>query len=480
MTEQFDAVIVGSGPGGSVTADVLSAAGYHVLILEEGSDKPKGSAPAYSMTQLRAFARHGGGSVALGGVPIAYAEGRCVGGGSRINAGLYHRPPVDVLQRWQERYGIEDLLCRELDDGIERAERDLHLSKSGKLAPDYSKRLAEGAAALGWKAMEVPRWIEAAVDGDGRVVERRWSMRESVLVRALASGATLWKGVRATRICIRRGRVEGVLIEDRDRGITPFRRFVQARTVIVACGAIESPSLLIRSGIRGNVGKNLGLHPTVKMVARFDETVNLEPDRIGSHQIHQFMPGILMGCAVSSPAFLAAGIADAAPEEVRQIKEEWRCLASYYAMIVPEGRGRVRVVPGLDDPIVTFRLARTDISRLAQGMAKLAEVLMAAGAERLYPAARGAMPVRSLRDMERSNLASTIKRSRLMTIHLAGTCRMGEDEHAVTDSFGQVHGVNGLYVNDCSVLPSTPGVNPQGTVMAIAYRNAVQMAEALQ
>ncbi len=479
MTEQFDAVVVGSGPGGSVTADVLSAAGYHVLVLEEGegSDKHAASAPAYSMTQLRDFARHGGGSVALGSVPIAYAEGRCVGGGSRINAGLYHRPPADVLQRWQERYGIENLLCRELDDGVERAERDLHLSKSGKLAPDYSQRLADGAAALGWKAMEVPRWIESTVDENGRIVERRWSMRETVLARALESGATLWKGARATRICIRRGRVEGVLVEKQRSGIT---RFVQARTVIAACGAIESPSLLLQSGIRGNVGKNLKLHPTVKIIARFDETVNSEPDRIGSHQIHQFMPGMLMGCAVSSPSFLAAGIADAAPEEIKQIREEWRCLASYYAMIVAEGHGRVRVVPGLDDPIVTFRLTRADIIRLSQGMAKLAEVLLASGAKRLYPSARGGKPVQTLRDMEQINLISTIKRARLMTIHLAGTCRMGQDRDAVTDSFGRVHGVNGLYVNDCSVLPSTPGVNPQGTVMAIAYRNAVKMVEALQ
>jgi choline dehydrogenase-like flavoprotein len=60
-----------------------------------------------------------------------------------------------------------------------------------------------------------------------------------------------------------------------------------------------------------------------------------------------------------------------------------------------------------------------------------------------------------------------------MTVHLTSTVRMGEDASlAGADSFGRVHGVENLRVNDASLLPDAPGVNPQAAIMTIALRNA--------
>jgi choline dehydrogenase-like flavoprotein len=60
----------------------------------------------------------------------------------------------------------------------------------------------------------------------------------------------------------------------------------------------------------------------------------------------------------------------------------------------------------------------------------------------------------------------------LMTVHLCGTVPMGEDRTKCgADSFGRVHGATNLHVNDASLLPEAPGVNPQGTLMAVAQRN---------
>jgi len=69
------------------------------------------------------------------------------------------------------------------------------------------------------------------------------------------------------------------------------------------------------------------------------------------------------------------------------------------------------------------------------------------------------------------------KASNLMTIHLFSTCRMGEKPNLCpVDSFGQVRGFKGLHIADASLLPSAPGVNPQGTLMAFARRNALHFA----
>ena len=63
----------------------------------------------------------------------------------------------------------------------------------------------------------------------------------------------------------------------------------------------------------------------------------------------------------------------------------------------------------------------------------------------------------------------------LMTIHLFSSCPMGEDKaKCATDSFGRVNGVKNLYVNDASLLCTAPGVNPQGSIMAIARRNTLK------
>ena len=63
----------------------------------------------------------------------------------------------------------------------------------------------------------------------------------------------------------------------------------------------------------------------------------------------------------------------------------------------------------------------------------------------------------------------------LMTIHLFCSCPMGEDKaKCATDSFGRVHGLKNLFVNDASLLCTAPGVNPQGSIMAIARRNALR------
>ena len=63
-----------------------------------------------------------------------------------------------------------------------------------------------------------------------------------------------------------------------------------------------------------------------------------------------------------------------------------------------------------------------------------------------------------------------------MTVHLTGTAPMGERAgRCPVDSFGNVRGVANLAVNDGSLLPSAPGVNPQGTIMAVAHRNVARM-----
>ena len=70
-----------------------------------------------------------------------------------------------------------------------------------------------------------------------------------------------------------------------------------------------------------------------------------------------------------------------------------------------------------------------------------------------------------------------IARASVMTVHLCSTVPFGEGPRSATDSFGLVRGTTNVQVNDASLLPDAPGVNPQGSVMAVAIRNARRFVE---
>ena len=152
----------------------------------------------------------------------------------------------------------------------------------------------------------------------------------------------------------------------------------------------------------------------------------------------------------------------------------------YYAAITSEGRGRVTALPGLRDPLVTYRLTRRDRALLDRGLARLALLLLEAGATEVYPSYRGAPVVRRPADLATLQATFAVSRASVMTVHLCSTVPFGEDDRAATDSFGRLHGTRNVHVNDASLLPDAPGVNPQASVMAVAIRNARHFIESVK
>ena len=190
------------------------------------------------------------------------------------------------------------------------------------------------------------------------------------------------------------------------------------------------------------------------------------------HRVTEFAPNLTIGGSASSRGHVALALADCSAD-YREALDDWEQVAVYYAAIRSEGSGRVLALPGLRAPVVTYRLTEGDMSRLARGLLHLGEVLLAAGARELYPSVIGGRVVRRVDELASWWETVTRSRSNLMTVHLTSTLRMGEDpSRAATDSFGRVRGFRNLRVNDASLLPDAPGVNPQAAVMAITARNS--------
>ncbi|MEI6391604.1 MAG: GMC family oxidoreductase [Verrucomicrobiota bacterium] len=462
-------VVIGSGPGGAITACLLAEAGRDVLLIEEGEFLPLDSCEPFSKDEMLQKYRCGGQTVAMGKNKISYVEGRCVGGGSEINSGLYHRTPPEILERWRKEFQVEALTDAEMQPHFETCERDVSVSLLPGAAPTASLKLHDGATRLGWKSLEIPRWFHYDTTDGGKPKGKRQSMTETYIPRFLRAGGRLLPNTRGNRI---RRDGAGWRIDARHKSAGDLR--IAAEKIFFCAGAVHTPTLLRRSGITRNIGNSLRLHPTIKIVARFNEEVNAADMGVPVHQVKEFAPRLSFGCSISSPAYTALGLIDH-PDAARETSDTWRNTAIYYAMITGEGRGSVRTLPGFRDPLVRYQLTENDRRDLADGLHKLSQILFESDAVALYPGlSRGPAlfhrdDIAKLPKVLPNGLAS------LMTIHLFSSCPMGEDRRqCAATSFGRLHGFDNLFISDASLLCTAPGVNPQGSIMAIARRNALK------
>jgi choline dehydrogenase-like flavoprotein len=462
-------VVIGSGPGGSVTAALCAEAGRSVLLIEEGRNLPLESAPHFSREEILQKYRNAGVNVAFGHAKIAYVEGRCVGGGSEINRGLYHRLPDEVRETWQSEFKVDNLSSEDLAPHFEACERTARVQFLPGDAPALSQRLHQGATALGWKSIEVPRLFAYSDTWKTGVPGRKQSMSETFVPRFLAAGGKLIADTGVARATRAAGKWR-IHARHAPLGERPRHLEITAETVFVACGAVQTPALLRRSGITKNVGDSLRFHPMLKMVASFGDQINEPGELEPVHQVKQFDPRFSMGCSMSKRPALAMAMAPH-PDLIGEVDHNWRQMAIYYVQNTG-GRGKVRNLPGFRDPLVRVTQSKADLDELAEGLRRLAEVLFAAGALTIYPSLPGYPVLRSPEHIAKLPITLPAARASTTALHIFASCPMGENTaRCATDSFGRVHGVDGLHVADASLLCGPTVVNPQGTVMAIAHRN---------
>ncbi len=434
---QYDVAIVGSGPGGSVTAYYLAQSGFKVVVLEEGEIR---DADSFSLDEVRDKYRNAGLTVALGKPTISYLEGRCLGGGADVNSGLYQRCPEEILQQWEHEYQAENLV-NSINEQYEALDKEFFSGPAGALN-GAAEKLRRGAENLGWKWFNVPR------------LDRTKTMRKTYLAKFEALGGNVSTGLRVDKLVYKKN--SGWLLKSTSRQRGVFE--IKARFVFVCGGAIQSAALLLRSGIHKNIGKSLAMHPTAKVVAEFSDPISESDSGPGTIQVKEFAPELSMGCSVSAPPFLAATMS-LYPESMKEILYKYKNMAVYYAMIRGPQQGRVRVFPGMKDPIVSYQLPAGHFVSLYEGVQKLTHLLRATGVNKVYLPYRGQDP----------------RRMRMANYHLFGTVPCGENRAlCAADSYGAVYNQKGLFVSDASLFCSAPGVNPQATIMAMARRNALR------
>jgi choline dehydrogenase-like flavoprotein len=258
---------------------------------------------------------------------------------------------------------------------------------------------------------------------------------------------------------------------------------VRCRAVVAAAGAIETPALLLRSGLANpNVGRWLRLHPATAVFGVFDEEIRPWEGTLQALYSDQlcFLDGdygVKFETVPMHPALLTAALPwESAAEHARLMAALPRLSL---VAVIPRDRGSGRVRIGRDGgAVVTYRLAEDDARRIRAGLDAAARVLAAAGAGEVFTA--HARLQRWANGFPADAFRFGAGRGALYSFHLMGSARMGASpERAAASPTGEAWDVRNLVVADGSAFPTASGVNPMITIEAIAHLNAQRLAARL-
>ena len=254
-----------------------------------------------------------------------------------------------------------------------------------------------------------------------------------------------------------------------------------ARLVVLAAGARHTPGILKRSRVRQRrIGRGLHTHPNAKVVGFFDQRLDAWKGTHQAFHIHHFLEeGILLGYAAVPPGLLAASLPGIGRENAATMARYNQMLTAA-PLIEDDNEGRVLLGPDRQ-PYMFFNLWGQDLERVHRGVRMTAELLFAAGAREVLTPFADLPMLRSGDDLrlidQRPRRAAGIE---LMTVHIMGTAAMSPDPaRGATEETGRIHGLEGVVVADASVIPTSIGVNPQETIIAMSLRNADRWADAL-
>ncbi|MFP3855298.1 MAG: GMC family oxidoreductase N-terminal domain-containing protein [Anaerolineales bacterium] len=479
-----EVLVVGSGAGGSVVAAALADAGHEVLIVEKGGDESHEDIEGLELAGNSAlFERRGGLTTSdLGMVVLA---GSTLGGGTVVNWSTSLPTPDFVRREWATDFGFEGLEGAEYERCLEAVSEALDIDIEESEANAQNQVLARGGEALGYRVEPIPRNVRGCVDctycGFGCRYGAKQSTRQTYLRKAQRAGARILVRAEVERLILEGGRATGAVLNlGRDEKLTEVE--VTAKAVVLSAGAIHTPAVMLRSGLRHpHLGRNIHLHPVTAPVGVFDEPIRSWQGPPQTRMIGDLADldgrghGVRLEVAPAHPGLWASALPWTSGRGHKVLMAQVDHLANIIVLTRDKGKGQVRLDAD-GNPRLDYRLDRYDASHLLRGTEAALRIFRRAGARRIIsphsaPEVFDAEGHKAFEDYLERTLSRPIRPNDLglFSAHQMGSCRIaGSRSQGVVRPDGETWDVRNLFVADASIFPSASGVNPMVTIMACA------------
>jgi len=500
---EADIAIIGTGAGGGVSAEILSAAGFRVLLIEEG---PLKTSSDFTLQEPEAYAnlyQEGIGRMSKDGA-VSILQGRAVGGTTLVNWASSFRTPQPTLTHWAKNYAVIGHSEQEMLPWFEMMELRLGITP-WRIPPNSNNEvLQKGCKKLGLHWQVIPRNVRGCWNlgycGMGCPVNAKQSMLVTTIPATLDKGGELLYLTRVERLLLAGGRVTGLecTVMDADCVYPTDRKVrVKARHYVLAGGAINSPALLLRSQApdpKKRVGKRTFLHLVNFSAAQFKEVVNPfygAPQSIYSDHF-QWQDGAAGQLSYKlevpplHPAFAASllgGVGKVSAQRMQALAHTHMMLALLRDGFHPESPEGTVELRSDGSPVLDYKLTDYGWNGVRRAFLSMAEIQFAAGARKVMPLHQDADYVSSWRSAKQmiNRLSLERFRTRLGSAHVMGGCAMGENKAlAVTDSLGRYHYLENLSIHDGSLFPTSVGANPQLSIYAFSAQLSTALALRLQ
>jgi choline dehydrogenase-like flavoprotein len=495
-----DVAIVGTGAGAGITAELLTAAGLNVVLVEEG---PLRSSSHFRQLESEAYPQlyQDSANRQTSDKGVTILQGRCVGGSTTVNWTSSFRTPAATLDHWVRRFELPELTESAMTPWFLAAEQRLNIGP-WLVPPNLNNSLLrDGAARLGIPAAAILRNVRACWNlgscGLGCPTNAKQSMLVTTLPVALDRGATLLVQTRAERIEWQGGRAAAlhcVPVAVNGAPQTGATR-ITFKHLVVAGGAINSPGLLLRSETpdpHARLGLRTFLHPVVLSAAVFDREVagwDGAPQTIYSDHFLDTQPlDGPIGYKLEAPPLYPVIGASTLPGFGAQQAQTLASYARTHALLALMRDGFHEQSPGgrvaLKDgrPVLDYPLTDYVMDGARRALLSMAEIQFAAGAQRVTPGHEAARPYASWKEAREAIAALPMVKyqTRVVSAHVMGGCGIaGRPELGVVRPDGRHWQVDNLSVLDGSLFPTSIGANPQLSIYGLVTKLATGLAKSL-